>query len=46
MIQTMADRDGWIWFDGKMIPWREAKTHLLTHTLHYGSCRRKIAVPS
>jgi len=36
MIQTMADRDGWIWFDGEMIPWREAKTHLLTHTLHYG----------
>ena len=36
MIATMADRDGWIWFDGKMVPWREAKTHLLTHTLHYG----------
>ena len=36
MITTMADRDGWIWFDGEMVPWREAKTHLLTHTLHYG----------
>jgi branched-chain amino acid aminotransferase len=32
------DRDGWIWFDGKMVPWREAKIHVLTHGLHYGSC--------
>jgi branched-chain amino acid aminotransferase len=32
------DRDGAIWFDGKMIPWREAKTHVLTHGLHYASC--------
>jgi branched-chain amino acid aminotransferase len=32
----MADRDGVIWLDGKMVPWREAKTHVLTHTLHYG----------
>jgi branched-chain amino acid aminotransferase len=32
----MADRDGVIWLDGEMVPWREAKTHLLTHTLHYG----------
>jgi branched-chain amino acid aminotransferase len=32
----MADRDGLIWFDGEMVPWREAKTHVLTHTLHYG----------
>ncbi|HAD84761.1 MAG TPA: branched-chain amino acid aminotransferase [Brevundimonas sp.] len=31
------DRDGWIWFDGEFIPWREAKTHVLTHGLHYGS---------
>ena len=31
------DRDGWIWFDGDFIPWREAKTHVLTHGLHYGS---------
>ena len=35
-MQTMADRDGLIWLDGEMIPWREAKTHVLTHTLHYG----------
>jgi branched-chain amino acid aminotransferase len=32
----MADRDGVIWYDGKMVPWREANTHVLTHTLHYG----------
>lgn len=32
----MSDRDGLIWFDGKMVPWRDAKTHVLTHTLHYG----------
>lgn len=35
-MQTMADQDGFIWLDGEMIPWREAKTHVLTHTLHYG----------
>jgi branched-chain amino acid aminotransferase len=33
---SMADRDGVIWFDGEMCPWREATTHVLTHTLHYG----------
>jgi branched-chain amino acid aminotransferase len=33
---SMADRDGVIWYDGEMVPWREAKTHVLTHTLHYG----------
>ncbi len=33
---SMADRDGVIWFDGEMVPWREATTHVLTHTLHYG----------
>lgn len=32
---SMADRDGVIWYDGKMVPWREATTHVLTHTLHY-----------
>ncbi|RZJ41555.1 MAG: branched-chain amino acid aminotransferase, partial [Brevundimonas sp.] len=31
------DRDGWIWMDGDFVPWREAKTHVLTHALHYGS---------
>ncbi|MCP4041373.1 MAG: branched-chain amino acid transaminase [Gammaproteobacteria bacterium] len=33
---SMADRDGVIWLDGELVPWREAKTHVLTHTLHYG----------
>lgn len=33
---SMADRDGLIWYDGKMVPWRDATTHVLTHTLHYG----------
>jgi branched-chain amino acid aminotransferase len=33
---SMSDRDGWIWYDGKMVPWREATTHVLTHSLHYG----------
>jgi len=31
------DRDGWIWLDGEFIPWREAKLHVLTHAMHYGS---------
>ena len=33
---SMADRDGVIWYDGKLVPWREANTHVLTHSLHYG----------
>ncbi|GJL73074.1 MAG: branched chain amino acid aminotransferase [Nitrosomonas sp.] len=33
---SMADRDGVIWYDGKMVPWRDANIHILTHTLHYG----------
>ena len=33
---SMADRDGLIWLDGEMLPWRDAKIHVLTHTLHYG----------
>lgn len=33
---SMADRDGFIWMDGKMVDWRDAKIHVLTHTLHYG----------
>ena len=33
---SMDDRDGVIWLDGKLVPWREAKVHVLTHTLHYG----------
>jgi len=30
----MQDRDGFIWLDGQWLPWREAKVHVLTHTLH------------
>ena len=33
---SMDDRDGKIWMDGKMVEWRDAKIHVLTHTLHYG----------
>ena len=33
---SLADRDGVIWIDGEMVPWREAKVHVLTHTFHYG----------
>jgi branched-chain amino acid aminotransferase len=33
---NFADRDGLIWLDGEMVPWREARVHVLTHTLHYG----------
>lgn len=33
---SMSDRDGVIWLDGQLVPWREAQTHVLTHTLHYG----------
>ena len=33
---SMSDRDGVIWYDGELVPWREANTHVLTHTLHYG----------
>ena len=35
--QTFDDRDGWIWYDGKLVPWRDAKVHVLTHALHYAS---------
>lgn len=34
----MDQREGWIWFDGKMVPWQDAKIHVLTHGLHYASC--------
>lgn len=33
---SMSDRDGFIWYDGKLVPWRQATTHVLTHSLHYG----------
>ncbi|MBS0549726.1 MAG: branched-chain amino acid transaminase [Proteobacteria bacterium] len=37
MSENMQDRDGFIWFDGKIVPWRDVQTHVLTHALHYGS---------
>ena len=39
---TMADRDGLIWYDGKLVPWREAKTHVLTHTLPERSLQARL----
>jgi branched-chain amino acid aminotransferase len=36
-LQPYDDRDGWIWYDGKLVPWREANIHVLTHGLHYAS---------
>ena len=33
---SMSDRDGLIWYDGKLVQWRDATTHVLTHSLHYG----------
>jgi branched-chain amino acid aminotransferase len=35
--ETYDDRDGWIWFDGQLVPWREAEVHILTHAMHYAS---------
>jgi branched-chain amino acid aminotransferase len=34
---TYDDRDGWIWLDGEIVPWRDARVHVLTHALHYAS---------
>lgn len=34
----MDQRDGWIWFNGELVPWKDAKIHVLTHGLHYASC--------
>lgn len=35
-IPSLADRDGKIWMDGELVDWRDAKIHVLSHTLHYG----------
>ena len=37
-IIPFDDRDGSLWYDGALVPWRDAKTHVLTHGLHYASC--------
>ena len=34
---SFDDRDGWIWLDGEIVPWRDARVHVLTHALHYAS---------
>src|SRR6218665_1220323 len=36
VVPSMADRDGKVWMDGQLVAWRDAKVHVLTHTLHYG----------
>ena len=36
VVPSMSDRDGKIWMDGQLVEWRDAKIHVLTHTLHYG----------
>ena len=36
-VRSFDDRDGWIWIDGKLVPWREANVHVLTHAMHYAS---------
>ncbi len=37
MAGSYDDRDGWIWMDGRLVPWREANVHILTHAMHYAS---------
>ena len=37
MSLSMEDRDGFIWLDGRLVPWRDSRMHVLTHALHYGS---------
>ena len=36
MTDSFSDRDGWLWLDGRILPWREATLHVLSHALHYG----------
>jgi branched-chain amino acid aminotransferase len=37
MAGAYDDRDGWIWMDGKLVEWRQANVHILTHAMHYAS---------
>jgi branched-chain amino acid aminotransferase len=37
MAGAYDDRDGWIWMDGKLVDWRQANVHVLTHAMHYAS---------
>ena len=43
---SMSDRDGKIWMDGHMVDWRDAKIHVLSHTLHYGLSLIHISEPT
>src|SRR5258708_37344109 len=45
MSLNMDDRDGFIWLDGKLVPWRDSRVHVLTHALHYGSAAFEGARP-
>ena len=44
--RSFDDRDGWIWIDGKLVPWREANVHVLTHAMHYASSVFEDASPA
>ena len=37
MAGAYDDREGFIWMDGKLVPWREANVHILSHAMHYAS---------
>src|SRR5687768_8868078 len=38
LVLPLDQRDGWHWYDGQLVPWADAKLHVLSHGLHYGSC--------
>ena len=37
MLKSFENRDGWIWMNGKIVPWKNAKTHVISQGLHYAS---------
>ncbi len=45
-IVPYHDRDGFIWLDGQLIPWRDAKVHVLTHALHYAAPSSRVNAPT
>ena len=46
MAIPMDQRDGWIWFDGQLVPWKDAKIHVLTHGLHYAVSYTHLTLPT
>ena len=44
-VVPFDQRDGWIWFDGELVPWRDAKLHVLSHGLHYASSCSRASAP-